>query len=199
MSVMDDFIISLTLDIYDKTVIGDTFRDRLKPFGSKVLPMYGFSKSKVDAINKNVWTVGSFSILCTHSDDFIFTKKGFDVDIIEAFQNFSGLVHFPDGRVNEKLCTYPIMSKDYYDKFSYVYHPEYKSVFCDNEQTEVAKLLGQYKYVDKHIMQHQHYRAGYGQPDELMKRNDSPEMYEHDGRIYYERKANNFGLNLNKA
>jgi hypothetical protein len=96
----------------------------------------------------------------------------------------------------QRLVTFPIMHIEYLRRFGYIYHPDYKSVRADDEQTEVAKRLNMYRYVDKQIMEHQHYRWGFnnGEPDELYKKNDSGEMYEHDRLVFEQRSAKNFDL-----
>lgn len=215
---------------------------------------YGNSTGKVDAINREINKISyDTDIVCLHSDDFVFTKFGFDNDIREAFSNgFQGLAHFPDNKIkyrplekhaigfyewiksnywtqdlgngkwvrgivngdfnrvcetmedlhtqyvlelNQHLVTYPIMHINYLRRFGYLYYPGYTSVFADQEQTIVAKMLGQYKYIDKIIMEHQHYRWGFGKPDALMLHNDSKEMYEKDRNTFFQRKAINFGIN----
>ncbi len=194
LSMHYDWEMIITLDVDDTTVSTKSFNDKLLSLDKRIRPVYGFSKSKVDAINKNVWMCQGWDILLNHSDDMMFLEKGFDLDIIGEFYDFTGLVHFPDQRVNEKLCTYSIMHRKYYDQFGYIYHPDYRNLFCDNEQTCVAKMLGKYKYVDKKILEHQHYRAGYGAPDELMLKTDSWEAYEYDSAVFQKRAAINFGI-----
>lgn len=231
----NNYQIIVTADIDDNTMCNDEMRDKINSFpNTKVI--YGTSKGKVDAINKNIGLADIWDICLVHSDDMVFLKKGFDNDIREAFADgFRGLLHIPDGRVkymrqdkhaigfaqwvvnkhlqqpeeggwkdnynqyvlelNQRLITYPIMHVDYYRKFNYIYSPEYTSVFCDEEQQSVAKQLRQYKYVDKQIFEHQHYRHGFGQPDELMLHNDSEKMYLSDKAVYHKRLTENFGLN----
>lgn len=199
LSSTTNYLIQLSLDVDDIELTSPEVVSRINSYGSNVKAYWGISHSKISAINRDIMLGYPFDIVCTHSDDMVFVKHGFDVEIIKEFNGFSGLLHFPDGRVNERLCTYSIMDKGYYEKFKYIYYPEYKSVFCDNEQTDVAKILGMYKYVNKNIIEHRHYRAGYGEPDELMKHNDSPEMYRSDSEIYYRRKSINFGLGIRKT
>jgi hypothetical protein len=74
-------------------------------------------------------------------------------------------LHFPDGYANEKLCTYTIMHWDYYNKFGYIYHPDYKSLWADNEQMIVAKRLYKYRFVDEQILEHIHPSAGKAHKD----------------------------------
>lgn len=199
LSATDNYDVVAVLDNDDTEMNNDEVRERLSQYPN-VKPYYGISIGKVNAINREINKIPiDTTIVALQSDDFEVIKYGFDNDIREAFSDdFKGLVHFPDGRVNERLVTYPLMHKEYLDRFGYIYNPEYKSVFCDNEQMEVAKKLNLYKYVDKKIMIHKHYRGGFGKPDALMEYNDSEEMYKIDGETYRRRKAANFYLDLSK-
>ncbi len=139
----DDYVIGLTLDIDCPATANREFHNKLLSYGEKVKPVYGFSKGKIDAVNKNVWLYPDADIICNMSDDFVFIKEGFDLDIIAAYADgFTGLAHFPDGFVNERLCTFTIYDRAYYSRFNYIYFNEYMSVYADNEQHDVAKILG---------------------------------------------------------
>lgn len=157
----------------------------------RLISYWGYSKSKVYAINRDIKSCDyNFDILCAHSDDMLFIKHGFDVDIRDAFADFSGLVHFPDQHANQQLCTYPMLSRDYYERFSFVYNPIYTSLYCDNEQQEVAKKLGCYKFVNKNILEHKHPLWERKPYDDLMKHNES--FYGADGLIFKQRQAAGF-------
>jgi len=194
LSYSDRFLVIAVLDCDDLTMAGIDVAHRMFGYGHNLIPVWGNSKSKIHAINREVGMIGETDVVALHSDDFLFTKSGFDIDIREAEEHYSGLIPFSDGHVNEKLVTYPLMTIDYLRKFNYIYHPDYISVFSDNEQMEVAKKLGMYKFVDKNIMEHQHYRWGYEEPDELMKHNDSQEMYIKDRETFQRRTMLNFDL-----
>ena len=44
-----------------------------------------------------------------------------------------------------------------YDHFGYIYHPDYKSLYCDDEFTQEVRSIGREKYIDKVIIKHAHY------------------------------------------
>lgn len=184
LSKHQDYCILLTLDIDDISTNNRQFNNKLKEFGNKVMPVYGFSKNKVNAINRDIWMVNDFDILCLHSDDMVFIKDGFDLDILEAFDNYNGLVHFPDQVAKENLITYSMMSREYYDIYSYIYNPEFMSVYCDNYQQDVAKKLKMYKFVNKEILRHEHFCWGYGEKDSLLTKTENPENYNVDNITY---------------
>lgn len=195
MSRHDNFLIQLTLDIDDNVLNTPKVKHDIDSYGNKVKAYYGFSTSKINAVNKNVSLCPDADIICTHSDDMWFIKEGFDLDILEAFEGYSGLVHFPDQIAKEKLITYAMMSKDYYDLDGFVYNPAFLSVYADNWQQDVAKQRGKYKFVDKQILEHRHFIWGYGVMDELSKLTENPVTYAEDKATYEAlKKANNFYL-----
>ena len=56
-----------------------------------------------------------------------------------------------------KLITFSILGKKLYEYFGYIYHPDYKSLYCDDEFTQEVKRLGKEKYIDKVIISHEHW------------------------------------------
>lgn len=190
----DDYVIGLTLDLNDPSCTSQEFRYKLLSYGDKVKPVYGVSTGKINAVNRELWRYPNADIICNHSDDFVFTKEGFDLDIIEGYSGgFSGLLHFPDGFANKALVTYAIMDRAYLDRFGYIYHPEFSSVYADNLQMDVAKSLNAYKYIDKHIMRHEHFIHGFGEKDALLERTEDRTVYAND-RETYDRLKKEMGL-----
>ena len=102
----------------------------------------GVSYNKIHAINRDVEKASDYAdwkILVNISDDMLITSKDFDKVVRSAFEESLDIfLHLPDGFTNEKLPTMSIMGKNYYERFNFIYHPSYKSVWCDNEAMEVA-------------------------------------------------------------
>ena len=96
------------------------------------------------------------------------------------------------------------MGKPYYERFNYIYYPEYITFWADTEFTAVADLLDRMVFVPEVLFEHQHpdwtHSHGYdGQKrgyDQLYIDNDKPEDRDFDERLFYERKARNFDLEL---
>ena len=161
----------------------------------------GTSKSKIDAINRDMDFINSqyeWDILVNMSDDVVFTEKGFDNIIRASFLVNDGVIavpyldqviHFPDGN-RDDLLTVSIIGKDYYKRDNYIYNPEYKSLYCDNEAMEVAKQRGCYKFVNKLIFNHLHPSYNKGIFDAQYQHTES---FSNEDRLTYERrKANGF-------
>jgi hypothetical protein len=89
------------------------------------------------------------------------------------------------------LNTMCILGRKYYERFNYIYHPEYRSLFCDNEFTEVANNLGKQKYFDLVLFKHEHFSNTPGlRQDALMMRTQS--FYSIDNLTFQRRKQLNF-------
>lgn len=162
----------------------------------------GDSKSKIDAVNRDIEAQYQFDnliplgcdIILVASDDMIPIKKGYDTIIRQKMQiNFpdtDGALWFYDGRQN-RINTIECIGRKYYQRFNYIYHPDYKSFFCDNEQTEVGLKLGKLKFINECIIKHEH--PGHGgsfNNDELYKINSI--HWKHDEELYKKRKINGF-------
>lgn len=192
---IENYIIALALDLDDESVNNQPVKEKLKEYDN-LLTFWGVSRNKIDAVNRSIPMHYGWDILLVVSDDMKFVKQDFGKDIVEAFEQNpdAGLVHFPDGFVQSKFVTLPLMSRKYYEFTGYVYNNIYKSVYADREQTEVAKILGKYVFIDKEIVRHEHYRNGYGSPDELNKEQENQNVYAKDAAVYAQRKSINFGL-----
>jgi len=163
----------------------------------EVIVKYGKSINKVHAINRDIDPIKHpFDILCCHSDDMFFIKKGFDILIKEHCQDDT-FVHFPDQTTGDRLCSYSMMDKIYFSRFNYVYHQAYRNLWCDNEAMEVAKLLGRYKFVNEKILEHRHYINGMGVRDMQYRKTEA--TYWIDKRTFDKRKMKRFDLPLNKV
>lgn len=190
MSGKTDYFIQISLDEDDPTLA-----EYFKLISAEHEKIIGTSKNKIDAINRDMDLVDQWwDILVNVSDDQVFIKQGFDLDIVEAFKDNTDLfVHFPDGNQGD-LATMSIMGREYYKRDNYIYNPEYVSVYCDNEAQDVSKLRGCYKLVNKHIFNHEHPAWGKGPSDAQYQRTEHPTIYNQDHGTYIKRASKNFYL-----
>jgi len=121
---------------------------------------YDHDTEKISAINANI-EEKPFDIVICASDDMVPKVYSWDQKIVDAmeehFPNLDGCVHFDDGNTKGKLITFSILGKKLYEHFGYIYHPDYKSLYCDDEFTQAVRALGKEKYIDKIIIAHEHY------------------------------------------
>jgi hypothetical protein len=189
MSHSGNYEVIAKLDDDDKQFT-QRFKDRLSEY-PEVIVKWGKSKNKVHAVNRDLEGMTGEILLC-HSDDMVMIKRGFDNFIRDQYKNFDGLLHLPDGYAGARVCTYSIMHVNYYKRFGYIYNPEYISMWCDNEQTVVAKMLNKYKYINEQIFQHEHPVLGHVPKDEMYMRDGK--YYRAEEITYKKRESQNFGL-----
>jgi hypothetical protein len=186
------FLITLDSDDYEMNN-SDTI-DILNTFKNTSY-IFGKSKSKIDAVNRDLDEFTDWDIVLLASDDMIPQENGYDDIIInEMSKNFSdtdGVLWFADGN-RKDLNTLCILGKKYYDRFNYIYNPEYKSTWCDNEFTDIANKLNKQVFIDRVIIKHEHPDWGFGGRDTIHNLNVTNE--EHDKSVYFKNKSVNFGL-----
>lgn len=182
-----DFTVGLTIDDDDDVTLNSNEMNDVLNHSNVYRAATGKSESKVHAINRGIegW---EGDIVVNMSDDMRFLVPGYDIKIINAFaDDLDQFLHFPDGRVNHLLPTMSIMGRTYYERFGYIYHPQYFSLWCDNEAMDVAKKLGKYKYVPERIFDHYH-PAWTGEPIDALLRHT--QGYFHiDEQTYIKRAA----------
>lgn len=192
---VDNLTFLITLDENDNIMNTDEVRQKLNSY-KNLFYLYGNSKSKLDAANRDLEKFNDWDILLLASDDTVPVKKGYDRVIrekmIEFYPDTDGALHFNDGFQRDKLNTFPIVGKKYYTRFGYIQYPGYKSCFADNEFMEVSKLLKKITYFNEVIIQHQHPDWGFGQRDYAHIENIK--NYNFDSTLFQSRKKNNFEL-----
>jgi hypothetical protein len=151
----------------------------------------GAKEGKIRAINRDIDKCKDFDILICVSDDMVPVKQGYDdriaQDMAEHYPDFDGVLHYNDGQTNHQLMTLSVIGKKYYDRFGYIYHPAYTSLWCDNEAMVVAKQLERYKYFDDCIIEHQWKRHG---DDHIYKVSEA--NYQRDRAVFNQRSKEGF-------
>jgi glycosyltransferase involved in cell wall biosynthesis len=156
----------------------------------------GKSENKIHAVNRAVSEAQyQWDIVVVMSDDMRIVLPKFDDEIRSQFAADTDLLlHYNDGYANHKLITFAIMGRDYYNRFKYVYNPAYISLWCDNEQMDVADWLGRRKYIPKQIVSHEHPANRHNTNDQQYRHTEK--FFNTDKQTYLAQKANNFGLPL---
>ena len=186
-----NYTILVSIDEDDESMFGFSYPD------DNVFIVRGTSKNKIDAINRDMDIFEGWDILINTSDDMVFEIKGFDNIIRQDFKgNYDQVLHYSDGNQHSNIMTMSIIGVDYYNRFNYIYHPDYKSLWCDCEATEVAHLLGKYEYMgDKKVLfTHRHPAWGLAEYDQQYLQTESKEFWNHDKELFQLRKSNNYFL-----
>jgi hypothetical protein len=187
------FIISIDSD--DESMTSEDTLEILKTFKNTEV-IISKSESKIHAVNRDIISDGSWDIILLASDDMIPQVKGYDKIIIERmssnYPDTDGVLWFNDGFQGNRLNTLCILGKKYYERFNYIYHPDYKSTWCDNEFMDVANILGKQSYFEEVIIKHEHPDWGYGNSDDIHNANHKNLNF--DRNLYNQRKLIKFNL-----
>lgn len=182
-----EFQLEVIVDEDDETMMRAEVLQRLATLDCVVT--VGRHTSKVQACNGG--RVTDWDVLMLASDDMMPVEEGWAVRVLEemerAWPHLDGAIFFNDGFQKSNLCTLPIFGRRLYDQFGYIYAPEYKSLFCDREQTDMLRSLGRLTYVDAKIIEHRHHVWHRAENDELYQRNDALEAA--DRATFKRRKA----------
>jgi hypothetical protein len=186
------FIISM--DLNDSSCNNDAMRHFLENMKSKVdlEYHYGTSRNKIDACNRDVPSDG-WKVCVLVSDDMTPRVQGYDKIIIDHMNK-----HFPDldgalnyncgGHAYPKVMVLSVIGNPYYKRFNYIYHPDYTSLFCDEEQTVVARQINKIVDINHKIITHDWSNI----KDDLRKHTE--QYYQTDKAVFENRKVKGFPL-----
>lgn len=152
------------------------------------------SNNKVHACNRDIEKANDWDIVVLISDDMIPQIDGWDEVIRQAMTKYhpdtDGCLWFYDG-YQDRICTLSILGRKYYDRFGYIYNPDYNSLFCDEEFTNVAQGLDKMTYFTTVLFKHSHFiNDPTVKRDALYDRNEA--YFNIDKEIYNKRKALGF-------
>jgi len=166
-----EFVISCDHD--DEHMNNDVVRQHFTRYPNLTV-CYGNNNSKIEAVNADVGD-REFDILLQASDDMIPEIMGYDQIICNqmerCYPDTDGILWFFDGW-RKDLNTLCILGKKYYDRFGYIYYPEYKSFWCDSEFTDIGNILERQTFISQVIIRHLH-------PDIVMQSTDASKKF-HD-------------------
>jgi hypothetical protein len=192
---LENFQIQVTADADDKEMAQREVFERIKKYPNTEI-IYGISKSKIDAVNRDMPLFRDWDIVVVMSDDMEFRFYGFDEVLRQQFEdeNFDKLIHIPDNDARNILAVMYIAGRDFVKRFGYLYNPIYQSLFCDDDIQAVAKRLGCYHYVDcAGLIFHANMAYGHQPKDEMFIRQQEI-GWSVDRLTYEKRKSENFGL-----
>ncbi|MCH9631194.1 MAG: hypothetical protein S4CHLAM37_12160 [Chlamydiia bacterium] len=188
------FLISCDTD--DTSMNNETIKQQLSTYDN-VYVYYGPRVNKIEAINRDIDKHMDFDLLIVSSDDMEPVINGYDAIFAKLmckyFPDFDGVLNSNDGHVGKELNTLPVIGKKYYERFGYIFYPEYQSVYCDLELCFVSKYLQKEAYINKTIFMHNHPCYGF-EADSLCKHNESPTLARIDAKLFYKRFTEHFGL-----
>lgn len=187
----------ITIDRDDHTMNNETVFKVLKQWGNLSYQIIEPS-GKIGAINAGIDNyINDYDIILVASDDMIPIRDGWDATIINEMRSHypdtDGVLWFNDGYQFNNLNTLCILGRAYYKRFGYIYHPSYKSLWCDNEFMDVANMLNKQTYFHTCIIKHEHPIHFNGKGFDQLNIRDNNFM-DDDEKNYRNRKQNNFDI-----
>ena len=147
------------------------------------------NRSAVDAIN-NAAKAATGEIIIQMADDFE-CPVHWDEQIRQAVEGKTDWIMKTPNGIQSWTITLPIMDRAYYNRFGYIYYPEYLHMFCDTELSCVADLTG--RRIECNIpFRHNHYSVTKTTPDEVSRKADS--TWIQGEKLFLERYRRNFDL-----
>lgn len=185
------YILSIDNDdpLFNKYFFGDSFFDRLSRF-----TVQSNNNSVVEATNK--------AAASSHGDILVYLSDDFDCPdnwanlITDRVKDLGDtwLLKVDDclQPFNVAVLTIPIMSRGLYNKLGYFWHPEYKSMFVDEDLYWTCRNNGWLKLAPELKFPHNHVSMGKAQDDETYRR--SAANWDQGKALFQRRKAQNFPL-----
>lgn len=149
------------------------------------------NRSAIDAIN-NAAKVATGDILIVVSDDTGCPYAWGKTIQKHMHGKCDWVIKTQDG-IQDWIITMPVMDRTYYERFGYVYYPEYQHCFADTEFTCVAELTGCLVKMNLSFP-HNHYSIGKSEKDYVSERADA--TFEEGKKLFIERLKSDFELEL---
>jgi hypothetical protein len=146
--------------------------------------------SAIQAFNRGA-KHSSGNLLIALSDDFNTPPFHWDEALLSQLNRQEDYVVKTSDTLQPWIITLPIMDRKYYERFGYIYYPEYKHMFCDTELTHVGDLLNR-KITLPITFPHNHYATGRTQRDAINIKNDA--TWNQGEALYLSRMEKDFGL-----
>jgi hypothetical protein len=156
--------------------------------------LHDYNESVVEATNRAA-KIATGDILLYLSDDF----KCFDNWGLAVLKEFEGesrplLLKVDDclQKFTVPVLTIPIMNRQLYERLGYFWHPEYKSMFVDEDLYWTAQKLNAMKMCPHLKFEHHHVANGKAQDDETYRRSSA--NWNQGKAVYQRRKAEGFPI-----
>lgn len=152
--------------------------------------------------NKSVVEATNFAAKYAKGDILIYLSDDFDCPenwgplVLKEFEGVEGpcLLKVDDclQPFHVPVLTIPIMNRVLYERLGYFFHPEYKSMFCDQDLFEVCSLRRWIKPRPHLKFPHNHVSVGKAQDDETYRR--SAANWDQGKALFARRKAAGFPI-----
>lgn len=147
------------------------------------------NRSAVDAINYGA-KKSSGDVIVVMSDDFD-CPENWAFKLEQELEGKSDFIIKTQDGIQKWIITLPILDRTYYNRFGYVYHPDYLHLFCDTELSCVADLTGR-RITSDLMFKHNHYSTGAFEKDAVSVKADS--TWSQGEKLFIERARKKFDL-----
>ena len=145
----------------------------------------------VEAINRAA-TIAKGDIIVVASDDFECPDQWVRRIEKATFARHDWLLKTYD-RIQNYIVTLPIMDREYYNRFGYIYNPVYEHMFCDTELTHVADILGRLLIRNDITFRHNHYSTQKDRSKDAVTLK-ADQTFDRGAMAYLKRVREKFGL-----
>jgi hypothetical protein len=148
------------------------------------------NRSAIDAVNAAAANCNG-DIMIVVSDDTS-CPYNWDQHILDATKDRNDFVLRVNDEIQRWIITMPVIDRAYYNRFGYVYHPDYQHMFVDTAFTHVADCLG--RIIDRKDLHfpHMHYSVRKTQKDSINERADA--TWKQGEELYLKHFRESFGL-----
>ncbi len=149
------------------------------------------NRSAIDAINRAA-KESKGNVIIQIAEDFE-PCDNWGMKILRETQGKEDWILKTQDGIQSWLITLPILDRKYYDRFGYIYYPEYLHMFCDTELSCVADLTGR-RLTSNLLFPHNHYSTGKSVKDSVSAKADL--TWNQGDKLFKERFRKNFDLRL---
>lgn len=156
----------------------------------------------VESDNKSVVEAANVAAQKSHGIILIYLSDDFDCPenwgplVLKEFEGVEGpcLLKVDDclQPFHAPVLTIPIMNRALYERLGYFWHPDYKSMFVDEDLYQVCKKNGWLKLAPHLKFPHNHVSVGKAQDDETYRR--SAANWDQGKAVFARRKAQGFPI-----
>jgi glycosyltransferase involved in cell wall biosynthesis len=178
----------LSVDADDPDLAG--YRDLAARHGSVLV--VGDNRTMVEAVNRGA-AAASGEVLVSIADDFG-CPPHWDEAIAGAIAGRTEAAVFVHDGIDGRIMTLPILSRAFYRRLGYIYHPAYISMYADDDLTAVAHRCHVVVDVrDRLLFPHRHASIGLGEADVTHARQNRNLAWWHGWRVFAHRRVDDFG------
>ena len=178
----------ISIDTTDPDVAG--YRDLASRHGLTLT--VNANRTMVDATNRGL-ALATGDVVVVVSDDFGCPERWDEAlaAVIGTRARAAVLVH--DGG-SARILTLPVVTRAYATELGYLYYPSYRSMYADDDLTEVARRDGVLIDARHIVFPHRHYSIDGVPADATYAAQDSTSAWWHGWRVFQKRRLVNFGV-----